>query len=274
MSKNIHFIFGENNFMKTGFKRFASFVFAVLFIAAALCPAASFAAPKTSLPQLQPLPAPVPYWSVLTPTTACWAPVAGAAGYNWQLYYGDNSYVDSGYIASVSGVNMTYTLSLIDKIKAGKYGAYTLYVQAVPDYKSTVYKSSEYGKTDYLNYTGNGFSIGAIDYSDPYYSAYFTPRYGYNYLLYLWFNNIRCTLDIDKFSGYVGDKKQLNASVITPYRVDIEWTSSDENVAVVDANGLVTLVGPGTAVITATDAFAGSDTCVITVKKDHIIKLN
>ena len=250
-------------------KKAFSVLAAVVLLITALCPAASFAAGGKN--ELAPLAAPAPYWSVLSPGTVCWNPVPGAAGYNWQLYYGDNMLVDSGYIASVSGVSITYTLSLIGKIRAGSYGAYTVYVQAAADPKSTVYKSGDFGKTEYLNYSVSGYSTGATAAPAPY---WWYPVYGYNYLWYLYFNNIRCTLDIHKYTGCVGDTKQINVSVNTPYRVDVEWTSSDENVATVDSNGLVTLVGPGVAVITAADAFAGSDTCTVTVKKSHIIKLN
>ena len=42
-----------------------------------------------------------------------------------------------------------------------------------------------------------------------------------------------------------------------PYSVEVEWLSEDETVATVDANGLVTLVGAGETVITA--SFLGND---------------
>ena len=60
---------------------------------------------------------------------------------------------------------------------------------------------------------------------------------------------------------------QLVATV-APYDADdmtITWTSSDEAVATVDANGVVTAVAPGTATITATAANGVSATCVVTV---------
>ena len=48
---------------------------------------------------------------------------------------------------------------------------------------------------------------------------------------------------------------------------NIIWTSSDEKVATVDANGKVTATGRGTATITATVEFSDvSDTCTVTVK--------
>lgn len=63
------------------------------------------------------------------------------------------------------------------------------------------------------------------------------------------------------FTQYVGDKVQLDVAFypinneLTP-----EWSSSDESVATVDQTGMVTLVGPGTCVITVTVADK-SDTC-------------
>jgi len=57
----------------------------------------------------------------------------------------------------------------------------------------------------------------------------------------------------------------VNAS----YR-DVEWSSSDENVAKVNENGLVTRVGDGDAVITATTVVTGfSATCNVTVPHEH-----
>ena len=67
---------------------------------------------------------------------------------------------------------------------------------------------------------------------------------------------------------YLGDKLQLNASVVPSNAEDtlINFSSSDNNVAVVSSTGLVTSVSPGTAVITATSN-EGNKTkeCVITV---------
>ncbi len=47
------------------------------------------------------------------------------------------------------------------------------------------------------------------------------------------------------------------------------WTSSDEFVATVDANGIVTGVAPGQVYITATDANGNSDTILITVTENE-----
>ncbi|MDO4548568.1 MAG: leucine-rich repeat protein [Clostridia bacterium] len=53
--------------------------------------------------------------------------------------------------------------------------------------------------------------------------------------------------------------------------VDIKWTSSRENVATVDENGLVTGIQYGTATITATAANGSEATCLVTVKDADIL---
>ena len=65
-----------------------------------------------------------------------------------------------------------------------------------------------------------------------------------------------------------GATVQLTATVAPENATDkaITWTSSDEKVATVDANGLVTAVANGTATITATAANGVKAECVITVK--------
>ncbi|MBE6945397.1 MAG: hypothetical protein E7459_04840 [Ruminococcaceae bacterium] len=68
---------------------------------------------------------------------------------------------------------------------------------------------------------------------------------------------------------FIGNSAKLEATVRPWYVIDrsVSWTSSDESVATVDANGNVTAVGVGSAVITATsnltpEIFA---TCTVTV---------
>jgi uncharacterized protein YjdB len=49
--------------------------------------------------------------------------------------------------------------------------------------------------------------------------------------------------------------------------VRLEWSSSDEQIAVVDANGVVEALSPGTARITVRDADSGKkDTCTLRVR--------
>lgn len=79
-------------------------------------------------------------------------------------------------------------------------------------------------------------------------------------------NETDCTLS-------VGDKKQLSVTV-TPQDAsikDMQWSTSDDKVAMVDQSGLVTAVGSGVAQITATakDGSGKSASCVVTVEKDN-----
>ena len=64
---------------------------------------------------------------------------------------------------------------------------------------------------------------------------------------------------------------QLKASVApTGASKKVTWTSSDENVAVVDSNGLVTMKAAGTAVITATTANGKTDSVTVNVSMTTI----
>ena len=76
---------------------------------------------------------------------------------------------------------------------------------------------------------------------------------------------------LDEITLTPGETKQLTAT-ITPSDATIadilEWTSSNQNVAVVDANGLISAIGEGTATITA-KACDGSGvyaTCKVNVR--------
>ena len=76
-------------------------------------------------------------------------------------------------------------------------------------------------------------------------------------------------LDKKKITLDVGGKKGLIASVrpINADNQDIIWSSSDESVAVVDANGIVTAINGGTATITATSSDGGfSKPCTVVVR--------
>ncbi len=77
------------------------------------------------------------------------------------------------------------------------------------------------------------------------------------------------TISPETLSLYVGYTQQLTAT-ITPldaYNKDLRWFSTNENVATVDANGLVTARSVGTANITVatTDGSNLSATCALTV---------
>ena len=75
-------------------------------------------------------------------------------------------------------------------------------------------------------------------------------------------------LDITTLELYTGDSTQINATVTPDNATDKEiiWTSSDENVVTVNANGKVTAVGVGTAIITASSLDGEiTATCEVTI---------
>ena len=77
----------------------------------------------------------------------------------------------------------------------------------------------------------------------------------------------RITLDEDSLDLSVGDEIYLIPTIKPDNATDmtVTWTSSDETVATVDANGKVTAVGAGTATITATTSGGQTATCEVTV---------
>ena len=77
------------------------------------------------------------------------------------------------------------------------------------------------------------------------------------------------TLDKTTLSLVEGDTATLTATVEPADTTDttVTWSTSDESVATVDQNGVVTAVSEGTATITVTTADGGfSDTCAVTVE--------
>ena len=80
-------------------------------------------------------------------------------------------------------------------------------------------------------------------------------------------------LDKDTLRLAVGDKEQLKATVLpaTATEKDVTWSSSDGDVASVDADGLVTAHKPGKAVITVTtDDGDFKASCMVTVVPEYI----
>ena len=78
------------------------------------------------------------------------------------------------------------------------------------------------------------------------------------------------TLDADEMTLAVGDKGQLNITDVAPADATdktVSWSSNKEAIATVEATGLVTAVGAGTAIITATanDGSGVKATCTVTV---------
>ena len=75
-------------------------------------------------------------------------------------------------------------------------------------------------------------------------------------------------IDPESLALTVGETGQLEASVLPENAGygEILWTSSDESVAIVDRNGLVTALAKGTATVTATeDSSEITATCEVTV---------
>ncbi len=77
---------------------------------------------------------------------------------------------------------------------------------------------------------------------------------------------------LDKSSATLteGETTALTATVLpknTTYSKDVSWSSSNSEVAIVDANGTVTAKSAGTAIITATSENGKTASCTITVNK-------
>jgi uncharacterized protein YjdB len=84
------------------------------------------------------------------------------------------------------------------------------------------------------------------------------------------------TLDKGEMKLYEGDANALTAKVLPENATfeSIQFFSSDESVATVDTNGLVTAVSAGNAVITATVGDGFSDFCKVSVFSRPVVKLN
>lgn len=81
---------------------------------------------------------------------------------------------------------------------------------------------------------------------------------------------VNVVLDRDKlFFGGTGETASLIATVLPEKALikDVAWLSSNPDVATVDANGVVTAVGKGEAVITvrAVSPFNATASCAVTV---------
>ena len=75
------------------------------------------------------------------------------------------------------------------------------------------------------------------------------------------------TLNHDTLDMAAGETGTLSA-IVTPSNATnkaVTWKSSDESVAVVDKDGNVTAMGPGTCTITATSGSGKEDVCTVTV---------
>ncbi|MFA6948227.1 MAG: Ig-like domain-containing protein [Eubacteriales bacterium] len=73
-------------------------------------------------------------------------------------------------------------------------------------------------------------------------------------------------------TGYVGGTLDLDFKSFNMRTPEVTWASSDEAVATVDADGIVTFVKKGKATITLDVVGYGQLTCAVTVKNKGIIK--
>ena len=82
-----------------------------------------------------------------------------------------------------------------------------------------------------------------------------------------------CTVTLNKgtMELTVGESDTLTATVTPAAGETVVWKSSDETVATVDADGKVTAVSSGTAIITASLADGTSASCSVTVKDSQIV---
>ncbi|NBD22250.1 DNRLRE domain-containing protein [Paenibacillus glycinis] len=81
------------------------------------------------------------------------------------------------------------------------------------------------------------------------------------------------TLDRSELDLLLGGSGSKLVATIKPLNVadrSVRWTSSDENVAAVDADGNVTAVGEGTATITAANAVGGEAHASVRVRKSGV----
>lgn len=92
--------------------------------------------------------------------------------------------------------------------------------------------------------------------------------------------NLTVTMGKDTASVYEEDSLQLTAKVKPAvYTGGVTWSSDDKSVAVVDENGLVTGLKPGTAIITATSVDTengehASASCEVTVKANDQVNVD
>lgn len=126
-----------------------------------------------------------------------------------------------------------------------------------------VYASMIYDETSecllVTSYAGAGELANLYALDVPSLSTVYLGNFGKNMYpavsLYQYDRNLELRLEIDRdtLELYKGDTQTLTARVRPAiFTGGVVWTTSDASVATVDANGVVTAVGPGSAVITAT----------------------
>ena len=90
----------------------------------------------------------------------------------------------------------------------------------------------------------------------------------YSYAPYV---DLTVTVDPAAATLYVGEKLELSAKVYNFTSTgDVAWSSSDETVATVDENGVVTGIAPGSATVTATSLEDGTATASAAITVDPL----
>ena len=82
----------------------------------------------------------------------------------------------------------------------------------------------------------------------------------------------RIELRLKEINVWIDDFEQINVNVFpeNAHNKDIIWTIDDESIATVDQNGVVTAVGPGSTVVTATSIVGErTDTCRVNVLNEN-----
>lgn len=190
------------------------------------------------------------------------------------------SYYDGVALEDLTGKGLSYTVPMtidntapkVEKVENSDDGkmAFTVsdnrYVATVKLYKSD--KKTVCGSYDMNQEKMGAKTTVSIDVPS---GVFYAKVYDYagNYTTYRINNSGNedtnqadsITLDQTTLSMLKGGTAQLTATVGPEYILDdsVTWSSSNEAVATVDANGVVTANGDGTAVITATTVANGAD---------------
>lgn len=192
------------------------------------------------------------------PTRAEWEELRANCTWRWRTVNGVQGmrvtskmpgYTDRSIFLPAPGHRSGKVIS-----QAGTYGCYwssNLYVSESSTFANNAWGFffGDYYYGDNVNPRCNGFSVR------PVYGEFIPVK--------------SISLDQTTLELNAGDKQQLTATVSPSNATakDVHWASSDESVAKVDQDGLVTAVAPGTATITAYGSSGVSAICTVTVKE-------